>query len=169
MSTILDVDLCHEFWADLGAAEQGAQKEAANTGGAVVCVETIDIRAHEVSFIGSIPECAIDVEVAPEKQSISLGSFHTTWGAVLRPSQLLGFLVVRHPINFKSYATRVADLRKVAVTLGRTFNTIPTTVLGPVCCRKCQLPISPERLRARPGAHLCTACQASNEETFYGN
>jgi hypothetical protein len=169
LSIIVDVDLHHDFWEDLGAAENAAQKEAANTGAAVICVETIDIRAHEVSFIGTISESAIDREVAPGKKSVSLGRFHTTWGAVLSPTQLLGFLVVHHPISFTSCATEIADRRRVAVTLGRTFNTIPTSVLGAVRCRKCQQPISPARLRARPGVHLCTACQASNEETFYGN
>jgi len=169
LSTIFDVLLHHEFWGDMSAAENAAYKEAANTGGAVVRVETVDIQARQVSFIGSIPEFAIDGEVASESRSNLLGSFHTTWGAVMTPGSQLGFLVVRHPLNLESYTPGASDLRRIVVTLDRTFNTIQPTVLGPVCCRKCKQPISPQRLRARPGTHLCTACQASNEEIFNGN
>jgi len=160
VSTILDVDLNHEFWADLQAARSAANREAANTGGAVVRIEAIEIQAHKISLIGTIPLTAIDRDEGHRERSPSLGSLHTTWGAVLNPSREFGFLVVHHPVTFKPCSNESDDLCRVAVVLDRTFNTIPNTALGPVCCKKCRQPISRERLLARPGASLCTTCQA---------
>jgi hypothetical protein len=53
MSTILDVDLHHEFWDGLENARNAAYKEAANTGAAVISVDAVEIEARQVSFIGT--------------------------------------------------------------------------------------------------------------------
>jgi len=169
MSTILDVDLCHEFHGHLEAARSAAYMEAANTGGAVICVESAEILAHQVCLIGTIPESAIDPKAQQKDPTPSLVSFHTTWGAVLSPDGLMGFLVARQPVTFGACSTVSGDLCRVAVPLDRTFNTIPSTILGSVCCKKCRQPISRERLLARPGARLCTICQATSERTHNGN
>ena len=163
MSTIFDVELPHEFWGDIDSARNAALKEAANTGGAVVFVESAEVQSHEVCLVGTISASAIDNREQGQTRGPALGSFHSTWGAVLNPSDLLGFLVVRHPITFEPCSTEADDLCRVAVPLNRTFNTIPNTVLGPVCCKKCRQPIPINRLLAKPGAKLCTACQVSNE------
>jgi hypothetical protein len=134
-----------------------------------VCVESVEIQAHKVCLIGTIPECAIDRKEVREDRSPSLGSFHTTWGAVLSPGRQLGFLVVRQPVSFEPCSTDSSDLCRVAVALDRMFNTIPTTVIGPICCKKCRRPISAERLLVRPGAGLCTACQGGKEGIPNGN
>jgi hypothetical protein len=169
MSTILDVDLNHEFWGHLDAARSAAYKEAANTGGAVITIEAAEIQAHAVCFIGTIPESAIDRKAESLGRRTLLGSFHTTWGAVLNPANQIGFLVVHQPVMFEPCSTESGDLCRVAVALERTFNTIPATILGPACCKKCRLPISAERLLARPGARLCTNCQATSERNPNGN
>jgi hypothetical protein len=170
MSTILDVELHHEFWEDIDSARNAALKEAANTGGAVVSIESAEVQSHEVCLVGTIPASAINSREQGQTRGPALGSFHSTWGAVLSPSGHLGFLVVRHPITFEPCSTGPHDLCRVAVSLDRAFNTIPNTVLGPVCCKRCRRPIPINRLLAKPGAKLCTACQASNERiTSDGN
>src|SRR5271165_4224709 len=101
---LLDVALKHEFWGSIKDAEGAAFKEAANTGAAIVAVKAIDIEAHRVSFVGVISESAIDGASSAEGGDTCLGTFHTTWGAVLNPAQDLGFLVVRHPVKLRFHS-----------------------------------------------------------------
>ncbi len=170
MATILDVDLRHAFWGNLEDAKRAANAEAANTGGAVVEVTALELGCSTASFIGILPESALDDDApAPQRTSQFLGAFHTTWGAVLDPSDRLGYLVLRHPIKLRPCLAREDGLCTIAVTMPRAYRTIPATNVGPVCCMKCRRPISPERLRALPNTRRCTECQSQIEEIQHGN
>jgi DksA/TraR C4-type zinc finger protein len=165
MPTILDVDLSHEFWGDVESARRAAAIEAANTGGAVIGIDAVEILPRSLTFIGTIPESAI---ANPDPTGPTrLGSFHTTWGSVLNPAGIIGFLVVGHPVRCSGREINDSGLSRVSVSLDRTFTTIPTRTLGPVCCARCRQPISAERLRALPATRVCTGCRAISEEIIY--
>jgi hypothetical protein len=168
MSTIFDVDLCHRFWGGLEVAKSAASMEAANTGAAVIAVDAVEIHPSCVTFIGTLPDLAVartDVSFKPRR----IGSFHTTWGSVLHPAGTIGFLVAGHPLNYLAYESNDPKVRRVAVSVNRTFTTIPTGNLGPICCTKCRQAISPKRLSAIPGVRVCLTCQTQREETVYGS
>jgi hypothetical protein len=168
MSTILDVDLHHEFWPDLKEARTAALVEAANTGGVVISVDAVEIQPQSVTFIGTVPELALN-SASSWRCGTRLGSLHTTWGSVLRPAGIIGYLVVGHPITCQSYETKDPDFRRVAIKVDRTFTSIPTAALGPLCCAQCRQPIPSERLRAIPGVRVCVTCQTAREEIHHGN
>jgi len=170
VETTLDVELHHQFWESDESARLAALKEAANTGAAVISIDSVDIQSTNVSFVGTIPEAAIDCTNPGSRTEPRLGTFHSTWGAVLRPKVHLGYLVVQHPITFdRCIDSTTSDLARVAVTLKRIFHTVPVTALGPVCCKRCNHPVSAKRLAAIPGTKLCTNCQQSFEEMHHGN
>jgi hypothetical protein len=165
MPTILDVDLSHQFWGDVESARRAAAVEAANTGGAVIGIDAVEILPGSLTFIGTMPESAI---ANPDSNGSSrLGSFHTTWGSVLNPAGIIGFLVIGHPVRCKAREITDSGLSRVSVSLDRTFTTIPTRTLGPVCCARCRQPISAERLRALPTTRVCTVCRTISEETIH--
>ncbi len=170
MQTILDVNIPHHFWGDLNEARSAAQREAANTGAAVVSIDAVEVRARFVRFIGSMPAGAAEQNVPRASRHVDPGSFHTTWGAVLNPRELIGFLVIPRPIAEELCSPPDADNHvRFEVAIERSCGSAPVAVLGHTCCRGCKQPISPERLRARPNTQFCTACQSKKEEEANGN
>jgi hypothetical protein len=165
MPTILDVDLSHQFWGDVESARKAAAVEAANTGGAVIGIDAVEVLPRSLTFIGTMPEQAC--ANADSTSSPRVGSFHTTWGSVLNPAGIIGFLVIGHPVRCRSREIGDSGLSRVSVSLERTFTTIPTCTLGPICCVRCRQPISTERLRALPATRVCTTCRAISEEIIH--
>jgi DksA/TraR C4-type zinc finger protein len=162
METIIDVDLNHRFWPNLGAAREAAAIQAANTGAVVATVESVEIQSHQVTFVGTVPESAVSGCVGLSARP-RLRSFHTTWGALLNPGSLMGFLVIAPPLNCRSFDADIPEVSRIALAVPRMFATIPPKHLGKVCCCECRQPISLARLQALPGARLCTGCQRQKE------
>lgn len=168
IDTVLDARLRHSFWGDLGLAKDAAYKEAANTGSAIITVDAVEIQPRSIRFIGSVPEPVVGGDQHAAFSSSPVRSFHTTWGSVLSPSGVIGYLVVARPLVPRARTTAGREANRVALTVQRTFTTIPVGVLGPVCCAACRLPIPSERLAAVPGVHLCVTCQSLREENTNG-
>lgn len=163
METFLDAEIHHTFWGDLEAAKHAARAEAANTGGALMDVDSVEIQPTRIAFIGAVPEAIGDL-VASAARYTEIGSFHTTWGAVLQPSGILGYLVLRPPLLCAGTARSEKDSRRLAVHARRSLKSIPNVILGHPCCVGCRSPIPPERLRAVPNTRFCSYCQSSREE-----
>src|SRR5207245_1862366 len=108
MGLILDAHLFHNYCDTLDLARSGALIEAANTGGAVLQVRSIEIHYEVLRLIGPIPAAAISRTTHGQdwRSTIrcrSLGNFYTTWAALLRaPEGALGFLVLHHPLTLQS-------------------------------------------------------------------
>lgn len=164
MEPLLDSDLHHKFWGDLQAAQNAACREAANTGGAVVAVDAVEIQLKSILLIGTVPEPALTDESTPQCALAPIRSFHTTWGAVLHPSGIIGYLVLGRPVRCRPRAGLDFDLARIAVRVERKFTSIPVGHLGPSCCAVCSRPIPAERLEAMPTARLCVMCQEHREE-----
>jgi hypothetical protein len=169
LATIIDVELDHHFAGSLAAAREAAAVEAANTGGAVLIVEAVDVGDHKVTFIGTLPEMVLKKQSDAEVAMPQARSLHTTWGAVLAPSGTIGFLVLAQPVLCRSHEADSPAQRRIAVSLPRAFSTVSPVTLGPVCCIQCRRPISQERLKAVPGKRICLTCQKLKEEEAYAS
>ncbi|HUY12814.1 MAG TPA: TraR/DksA C4-type zinc finger protein [Terriglobia bacterium] len=171
METILDAHLAHKYWNNLSAAKLQALLEAANTGGAVLEVRSIEIGREALLFIGLIPDASVGakgnaLQRRPMIVSRSLGNFHTTWAALLGASEhTLGFLVLHHPLTLRGVMRR-SDREDVwvAAQVKRDLDSLPPMSMGDHCCNLCNEPIAKERLRAIPGVRICTKCQTIKEE-----
>lgn len=166
---ILDVELEHRFAESSDAALKAALIEAANTGAVVLALEAVDVEAHRVTFIGTLPDLALTAESGATTGRWQIKSLHTTWGAVLAPSGNIGFLLLAQPVLCRSYETDDPTLRRVAVSLPRAFATVAPVTLGPICCVLCRRPIPTDRLKAIPGKKVCLTCQQQKEEAVYAS
>lgn len=164
MGTILDVELDHSFNESLGAAADVAAIEAANTGATVLAVDAIEVSPLRVTFVGTTARSAVSAISSDARSIKRVRSFHTTWGAILKPNGTLGFLVVSNPIAAVLHEMEESSRCRVAVSLARTCESFPSTTLGPVCCIRCRLPIPSERLKAIPQVHTCLDCQQMKED-----
>ncbi len=162
MEAILDVDLRHSFWPSLSAAQSAAAIQATNTGAIVVAVDSLEIQPNHLTFVGTVPESALAHRIEYSAQP-KPRSFHTTWGALLNPESLLGYLVIGYPLNCRSFDADNAWVSRIALSIPRAFATIPSGHLGKLYCCECRQPISLARLQALPGARRCTDCQRQKE------
>lgn len=163
MDSILDAAIHGEFWEDTATARQKAVLEAVNTGSAVVTVDAIDVEAGYVTLIGTVPECVFASASPRLLGRPGVRSFHTTWGAILKPDGPLGFAVVRQPLNSRPAASTTAEHCRVALRVQRRFRTLPQGTLGLICCSTCRIPIPADRLQALPGTRICHDCQEKKE------
>jgi hypothetical protein len=164
MATILDLSLRHTFWPDLEAAKRAAYAEAANTGALILKVDAIEVRQSTITFIGTIPDQTSSDDRAPARYACPVRSLQTTWGAILRPSGILAYLVIGRSLSCSRRSGGLSSSSRAAVAVERTFTTIPSGNLGALCCAVCRVPISAARLSALPDAKLCVTCQALTEE-----
>ncbi len=160
-----------KFHDTIDIARSHANREAADTGGTVLEVRSIEIDHENLLFIGPILAVAITTEVCfpverPTMKGRSLGNFHTASADGLgQPGPLIGFLVLHHPLTLQlQRAGRSSDEVWVAVDLKHRDQSLPPGLIGLHCCRNCNEPISKLRLAAVPGARLCTKCQSKKEE-----
>lgn len=164
METLLDVEIRHEFLPSLKEAARRAAIEAANTGAAVLSVESIEVDQQRVTFIGTLPDIAVEMPGGRGISAPRARSLYTTWGAVFQPSGMIGYLVLDQPISCPSHPAEDPIKRRVGVSLRRSLNTVAPLILGPQCCLTCKRPIPEQRLLAAPGARLCVGCQRKKEE-----
>src|SRR5262245_18442802 len=100
-----DTHLRCDFHSGNDAARHSAVLEAANCGGTVLVVHTLEFHPSRVLVIGSVPASAVACEAVqgarPLLQPEAVGALHTTWGAAVDPvpDSPLGFLVVRGPLT----------------------------------------------------------------------
>lgn len=168
MTCILDTNINHSFWPSLDAARDAAALQAANTGAIVATVESVEIKPRHITFVATVPEAALDVRSDLGRRQAPK-SFHTTWGALMHPEAVLGYMVVAPPLNCRGFDADRRDVSRIAITVARTFATIPPTNLGAVRCCECRRPIPLARLQALPGARLCTNCQHQKESIAHAN
>src|SRR5262245_13407481 len=156
MHTFLDTDIEHAFWSGPNIARTRALFEAANTGGALLQVHSIEIQELSLVFVGTIPRAAIErQQTSRRRPSISppgLGTFHTTWAALICPSDILGFFVIWRPVTFTGQALfRDLDTVRVTMEVRRSSPSIASAFIGPICCIECNEAIAEGRLKAIPG------------------
>jgi hypothetical protein len=170
MHTFLDTDIEHAFWGGPNIARTRALFEAANTGGALLQVHSIEIQESSLVFVGTIPRAAIErsQQTSRRRPSIrapGLGTFHTTWAALICPSDIIGFFVIWRPVTFTGQA-RLRDWDTVRVTMEvrRSSPSIASAFIGPICCIECNEAIAEGRLKAIPGVRTCVICQRREEE-----
>lgn len=170
MDILFDAKLWHSFWADLETAQRRAFLEAANTGGAILEVCSIEIQRSSLVFIGSVPTVALEIgqregRGRPRIRSQGLGTFHTTWGALMKPEDTIGFFVLRQPVRLVGGCppAEEQEIIRVAIDVKRRFASLPPGFIGPVCCLVCNEAISELRLKAIPGVRTCTNCQCLKE------
>jgi Prokaryotic dksA/traR C4-type zinc finger len=170
MHTFLDTDIEHAFWGGPNIARTRALFEAANTGGALLQVHSIEIQELSLVFVGTIPRAAIERQRQtrrgrPSIRAQGLGTFHTTWAALIRPSDIIGFFVVWRPVTFTGQvlSTDQGTIR-VMMEVRRSFSSIASAFIGPICCIECNEAIAEGRLKAIPGVRTCVICQRRKEE-----
>jgi len=170
MDILLDAEICHSFWTNLETAKRRTFLEAANTGGAILEVCSIEIQRLSLVFIGSVPTAALETgpragRGRPRIRSQGLGTFHTTWGALMKPEDGIGFFVLRQPVGLLGGYTSSDEQQatRVAMEVKRRYTSMPPGFIGPVCCVNCNEVISEQRLKAIPGARTCTNCQRLKE------
>lgn len=171
MKVILDVEIPHAFWGSLEVAKRRGMVEAANTGGILLEVRAIEIRGSVLVFVGTIPMGAIEKgpKVGQGRVTIrsrGLGTFHTTWGALMRPEDTVGFFVLQRPVTgVGGRISNELDTLRVAMEVKRRFGSMSSSFIGPVCCVECNEAISEQRLKIIPGVRTCTNCQHIKEGT----
>ena len=170
MHILLDAEVWHSFWATLETAKRRAFLETANTGGAILEVCSIEIQRPSLVFIGSVPTAALEIgprvsRGRPRIRSQGLGTFHTTWGALMKPEDTIGFFVLRQPVTLRGGypPSDGQEVTRVAMEVKRRFSSIPPGFIGPQCCVDCNEAISAQRLKAIPGVRTCTNCQRLKE------
>ena len=161
------------YWCDLVEAANRAANEAVNTGGIVHRVISIELGPQFVRFIGVLPPGAVEFKssenlIRPKLVCHGVGTFHTTWGAIIKPDETIGFMVLQHPVLLIGPKPDDSDLVYAPVFVRRSVCSIPETVLGLVCCVQCNKPIAQKRLEAIPGVRICRRCKEEKEEFSYG-
>lgn len=164
LDTILDASVPHIFWGDLQAAKRASCAEAANTASVILRVDAIEVQIDSVTFIGAMPDVALEPREISGRATRLIGTLHTTWGALLYPAGIIGYLVVTRLIAGRAQVIRSAEVNRAALSVKRTFRTMPPMNLGPICCHVCRLPIPDVRLKATPNSKLCVSCQTMREE-----
>jgi hypothetical protein len=151
-------------------AHRAALREAANSGGAIVAVETLEFQPRTVLAIGSVPAAAVEYraphDTRPVLKGTGVGALHTTWGAAIgdQCEGPLGYLVVRGPLRLSGAAILDdQDRIRVALPLHRECQTIRRREIGPRCCARCNRPINSARLAAVDAAFTCTDCETKKE------
>jgi Prokaryotic dksA/traR C4-type zinc finger len=169
--TTLDAPLLHKVCTSLSAAEQQAAREAADTGGIVLRVKSIRIAPNYLVVTGLIPSTALVFEHPAEFPAYlrprSIGNLHLTETS-LHPNTgvEIGYLVLQTPVAAAGLLpeSEDGDSYWVAITVPRTFHTLPPGSIGAVCCARCNRPISQQRLLAVPNTKVCTKCQQKKEK-----
>jgi len=169
MDIILDLKIIHSFWGSIGAAKRQAMREVANTGGVILDVCAIEVRDPSLIFVGSLPTATIEPESSPTPgrrkiRPAALGTFHTTWGALIRPMDSIGYFVLRQPLSFLgTLPPPEASTLLVAMEIERHFKSMQLGFIGGVPCISCNELIPEQRLMAIPGVRTCTTCQSVKE------
>lgn len=167
MDTVFDASLKCNFWNRLEEAFEKAMSEAANTGGVVLTAKSIELRTGVVLFVGTMPAAVADL---PEDRGLGrvrvkcggLGGFHTTWRAVSKPEETVGYLVLHHPLTLtRAPSICEEDTIWIAVDVPRALNSLTAGPIGLVCCSLCNRPLPEKRLKAIPGVRTCTSCKIS--------
>lgn len=164
----LDSDLIPAFHPDMDTAKKMALLEAANTGGIIFSVNCVEVSAS-LTLVGSLPRASLQKpsKSNPGRSSIKcqgLGWFHTTWGALIRPDDYVGHLVIHQPAALVSGSVPDEEIVRLALPVKRKFNSLPSGLLiGRVCCSNCNEVIPPARLIAVPGIRTCVNCQQTKE------
>jgi hypothetical protein len=168
--TVLGAPLLQKLSISLPTAERRASREAADTGGIVLCVRSIRIEPNRVVLTGLIPSAALAFEhpgeFAAYLQPRSIGNLHLTDSSFLsNTGDEVGYLVLHTPVTAKGLLpeSEDGDAYWVALAVERTFHTLPATSIGAVCCAGCNRPISSQRLLAVPSTRVCTNCQQKKE------
>jgi hypothetical protein len=169
---LLDAALNSHFWSGPEEAARQAVLEAADTGGIVLRVKSLRVEVGAVVVIGLIPSATLVIRTPSEfvggyLHPRSVGRLHLTWGALLHPetTDYIGYLVLQAPILLSgNIQAEDDDSCWVALALERAHHTLPPGTIGPVCCTRCNRPISQQRLKVIHQARLCTVCQQIMEE-----
>jgi len=164
----LGADIDCRIWDSLPEARMRALSEMVNVGG--VCMEaySVSVHRHGLTIIGGLSARGFDsIERErpgrPRIVSVGAPSFHLTWGALLRPSGVLGFVVLRRPVVLTGGGLLASEPERVALEVARRPCEPTEMVIGPVCCTLCNSDIAGERLVALPGVSTCVNCQRHNE------
>ena len=170
MPILLDADLPHLFWGELEVAKRRAILEAANTGGAILEVCSIEIQRPALVFVGTLPRDSLEIGTRvgrgrPRIRCPNLGTFHTTWGTLMGCEDAIGYFVLRQPVRLVAGCPppEQQEIIRVAIEVKRRFASMPLGFIGPVCCVVCNEAISAQRLKAIPGVRTCTNCQRIKE------
>jgi len=170
-SVLLDAELDHEFCDTLQTANLRALSEAANTGGIILDVSSIEIEMGCILFVGCLPNEALAegsgtglgrARLRPR----GLGKFRTTWGALMQSHGQVGFLVLHPPLALLGgQPSDEAATTRVAVEIKRCFSSMPPGWIGPVCCAECNQEIPRQRLQAVPATRVCAKCKQRKEKS----
>jgi hypothetical protein len=169
--SLLDAPLPCKFCESLPAAEEQAAREAADTGGSVLRVNSIRIEPNRLVLTGLIPQTALVPEVTSDSPGSlrprSMGNLHTTWSSLLQPggSDQIGYLVLHTPVGTPGQLpeSEDGDFCWAALAIERTLHTLRTGCVGAISCASCNRPIPQQRLLAIPNTRVCTNCQQKRE------
>src|SRR5579863_9457680 len=112
---LLDTPLPHKFCASLEAAEQGALREAADTGGIVLRIKSLRLEPNHLVVTGVIPTSAFVFEHPSEfpahLQPRSIGTMRLTRSSLLHPGfgDEIGYLVLQTPMTAADHLPESED------------------------------------------------------------
>lgn len=157
-------------------AEASATQAASVCGGIVVKIGRVEVAALRVSFHGLVPRAMVKARFRRDYTDLTSvinskpplpASLNTTWGNVLEPENLIGYMVLN---DFGSASgittvkewdddTGASDTVLCKLHFERTLFSLSNFSRGTPYCEICGCQIPTKRVLAVPGVQRCVLCQ----------